>query len=139
MLKFVELCHNLDQSVKVVGTADGPTAETVALWRRQVADGERIIALFRAGALLMDEVDLILHPLKSELNFPIGTADPAHTHTLCPLSPVIDTNRRVVSLVPCAQGPNRSWTSRAAKRALACGGTCRIICSTPSSMPPLRR
>ena len=24
------------------------------------------------GRLIMDEVDLILHPLKSELNFPIG-------------------------------------------------------------------
>ena len=24
------------------------------------------------GVLLMDEVDLLLHPLKSELNFPIG-------------------------------------------------------------------
>lgn len=31
-----------------------------------------ILQLFHQGALLMDEVDLILHPLKSELNFPIG-------------------------------------------------------------------
>eukprot|EP00760_Papus_ankaliazontas_P003017 PhM_4_TR11378/c0_g1_i1/m.4426 len=32
----------------------------------------RTLQLFRKGALMMDEVDLILHPLKSELNFPIG-------------------------------------------------------------------
>ncbi|KAJ8602501.1 hypothetical protein CTAYLR_001253 [Chrysophaeum taylorii] len=31
-----------------------------------------ILALFREGAMLVDEVDLILHPLKSELNFPCG-------------------------------------------------------------------
>lgn len=35
-----------------------------------------ILKLFRAGALLLDEVDLILHPLKSELNWPIGLKDP---------------------------------------------------------------
>lgn len=33
----------------------------------------RVLALFRKSVLIMDEVDLILHPLKSELNFPIGT------------------------------------------------------------------
>ena len=31
-----------------------------------------ILKLFRTGVLLLDEVDLILHPLKSELNWPIG-------------------------------------------------------------------
>lgn len=33
----------------------------------------RVLSLFRESVLIMDEVDLILHPLKSELNFPIGT------------------------------------------------------------------
>ena len=28
------------------------------------------------GTLLLDEVDLILHPLKSELNWPMGRKDP---------------------------------------------------------------
>ena len=28
--------------------------------------------LFQRGCLVMDEVDLLLHPLKSELNFPLG-------------------------------------------------------------------
>ena len=35
-----------------------------------------ILKLFRTGILLLDEVDLILHPLKSELNWPIGLKDP---------------------------------------------------------------
>jgi hypothetical protein len=35
-----------------------------------------ILKLFRTGVLLLDEVDLILHPLKSELNWPIGIKDP---------------------------------------------------------------
>ena len=32
----------------------------------------KILTLFKEGVMLLDEVDLILHPLKSELNFPIG-------------------------------------------------------------------
>ena len=35
-----------------------------------------ILKLFRSGVLLLDEVDLLLHPLKSELNWPIGLKDP---------------------------------------------------------------
>lgn len=35
-----------------------------------------ILKLFRTGVLLLDEVDLLLHPLKSELNWPIGQKDP---------------------------------------------------------------
>ena len=31
-----------------------------------------LLKLMRAGCCIMDEVDLVLHPLKSELNFPIG-------------------------------------------------------------------
>jgi hypothetical protein len=32
----------------------------------------KILQIFREGVLLLDEVDMVLHPLKSELNFPIG-------------------------------------------------------------------
>ena len=35
-----------------------------------------ILKLFKSGVLLLDEVDLLLHPLKSELNWPIGFKDP---------------------------------------------------------------
>ena len=33
-------------------------------------------AAFKESVLLMDEVDLILHPLKSELNYPVGNKEP---------------------------------------------------------------
>lgn len=32
----------------------------------------QIVCLFQEGVLIMDEVDLVLHPMKSELNFPTG-------------------------------------------------------------------
>lgn len=32
-----------------------------------------LLLLLRSSTLIMDEVDLILHPMKSELNFPIGS------------------------------------------------------------------
>ncbi len=35
------------------------------------------------GILLLDEVDQLLHPLKSELNFPIGPWSPLHLR-YCP-------------------------------------------------------
>jgi hypothetical protein len=40
--------------------------------RHQADLATGILAIFHAGALLLDEVDLILHPLKSELNWPMG-------------------------------------------------------------------
>lgn len=39
---------------------------------REVREIGRVLQLLKSGVLLLDEVDLILHPLKSELNFPIG-------------------------------------------------------------------
>lgn len=45
--------------------------------RSEVADNiVPVLDLFRDGVLMMDEVDVLLHPLKSELNFPIGAKDP---------------------------------------------------------------
>jgi hypothetical protein len=35
-----------------------------------------ILHVFRSGILLMDEVDMLLHPLRSELNFPVGDKYP---------------------------------------------------------------
>jgi len=40
--------------------------------RKQCHTCTQILAIWREGVLLMDEVDMILHPLKSELNFPVG-------------------------------------------------------------------
>ena len=35
-----------------------------------------IIQLFRSSTLIMDEVDMVLHPLRSELNWPVGPKEP---------------------------------------------------------------
>ena len=48
------------------------TAGALAALAKQASLCARIFGLFRAGTLVLDEVDLILHPLKSELNWPLG-------------------------------------------------------------------
>lgn len=58
--------------------------ENQAKVNRQALDGlqhqaelcVRMLSLFRSGTVLLDEVDLILHPLKSELNWPMGLKYP---------------------------------------------------------------
>lgn len=35
-----------------------------------------VLDIWQKGVLIMDEVDVLLHPLKSELNFPIGHKQP---------------------------------------------------------------
>jgi len=62
-LKFLEMLHMLEDE----SMPHHPQME------RDAAELGRVLALFRKSVLIMDEVDLILHPLKSELNFPIGT------------------------------------------------------------------
>ena len=42
----------------------------------QARNCRRILELMHAGALMLDEVDMILHPLKSELNWPLGAKLP---------------------------------------------------------------
>eukprot|EP01087_Luapelamoeba_hula_P004848 TRINITY_DN1482_c0_g1_i1.p1 TRINITY_DN1482_c0_g1~~TRINITY_DN1482_c0_g1_i1.p1 ORF type:complete len:4317 (-),score=602.49 TRINITY_DN1482_c0_g1_i1:51-13001(-) len=62
MLKLVETLHLIEDE-------SGPRHPQM---ERDAAELANVISLFRDGVLIMDEVDLILHPLKSELNFPIG-------------------------------------------------------------------
>jgi len=50
------------------GTFRGKPAE-LELKANELA---QVLTLFKKGVMLLDEVDLILHPLKSELNFPCG-------------------------------------------------------------------
>ena len=44
-------------------------AAILKMWRGDPTGGG-------GGVALLDEVDLLLHPLKSELNFPIGEKEP---------------------------------------------------------------
>ena len=51
--------------IELIVTSGSANAAAVSL--------SQIVELWRSDTLLMmDEVDLLLHPLKSELNFPIG-------------------------------------------------------------------
>ena len=62
MLCFVETLENLH-------SATGTAAEKL---RKNAKELSKVLQLFQEGVMLLDEVDLILHPLKSELNFPCG-------------------------------------------------------------------
>jgi hypothetical protein len=66
MLKFIE-------SVSIARDPDHKQ------YQRAVAEtrlAPQVMEIMRAGIGIMDEVDLILHPLKSELNFPVGVKEP---------------------------------------------------------------
>jgi hypothetical protein len=81
MLKFVEHMHAIEES-DVASLRPGKSVrdnEIVAGLRdRMVAKSDmadaivRVLDMWKAGVLIMDEVDVLLHPLRSELNFPIG-------------------------------------------------------------------
>lgn len=64
MLKYFEALDILCDEAR-------PTQQRQAMAQEAEVLG-RALKLFKQGSLIMDEVDLILHPLKSELNFPIG-------------------------------------------------------------------
>ena len=92
MLKLVEILDELDHAHSLRNTDFNATADRFfSLWRRRGADGAiadevvlrsqaeigvRVLHLFNSAHCLLDEVDLILHPLKSELNWPLGTKAP---------------------------------------------------------------
>lgn len=102
MLKFIEICHNLnrlcDQENEQIeaGKVNRSTLSSLikiatsrlALSRgRLSADDVRflrdqglicleIFDLLHESVEIMDEVDMILHPLKSELNWPLGEKQP---------------------------------------------------------------
>jgi hypothetical protein len=63
MLKFIELMELSRESSERLRNAN---------IHRDCLELGRILSLFKESILIMDEVDLILHPMKSELNFPIG-------------------------------------------------------------------
>lgn len=93
-LKFVELLHSIDllqhsqePSTSVVksffgralggrSTAADDTLVRIRDLQAQAAHAVRVLNLWQGSHLLMDEVDVILHPLKSELNYPIGPREP---------------------------------------------------------------
>ena len=81
-LKFIELLHSLEstpisEATSLEGTnvkrKEASRVRDRMISRSEMADKlTDILHLWRGGALLLDEVDVLLHPLRSELNFPIG-------------------------------------------------------------------
>ena len=67
MLSYIETLQQIREA-KEVGGMRMKLQELTA----NASELAKILALFKEGVMLLDEVDLILHPLKSELNFPIG-------------------------------------------------------------------
>jgi hypothetical protein len=67
MLSYIETLQQIREA-KAIGGMRVKLAELTA----NAGELAKILALFKEGVMLLDEVDLILHPLKSELNFPIG-------------------------------------------------------------------
>jgi hypothetical protein len=82
MLKFVELMHCIDLSRKSAASnfnkfkQKAISEEALKKMRKQCLICTQILSIWKEGVLLMDEVDMILHPLKSELNFPVGLRQP---------------------------------------------------------------
>eukprot|EP00750_Incisomonas_marina_P014138 INCI17609.11.p1 GENE.INCI17609.11~~INCI17609.11.p1 ORF type:complete len:5029 (+),score=1065.32 INCI17609.11:298-15384(+) len=64
MLCFIESLNN---------SADMRKPAEQAVQRSRIREFTKVLGLFRRGVMLLDEVDMILHPLRSELNFPIGS------------------------------------------------------------------
>eukprot|EP00516_Mucochytrium_quahogii_P008420 CAMPEP_0203758104 /NCGR_PEP_ID=MMETSP0098-20131031/10854_1 /ASSEMBLY_ACC=CAM_ASM_000208 /TAXON_ID=96639 /ORGANISM=" , Strain NY0313808BC1" /LENGTH=3866 /DNA_ID=CAMNT_0050650355 /DNA_START=244 /DNA_END=11840 /DNA_ORIENTATION=- len=84
-LKFIEHMHSLesvDPEVISPSTSLRQNKEIVMLrdtMQKRSDMADCIIPIFQMwndGVLIMDEVDVLLHPLRSELNFPIGLKDP---------------------------------------------------------------
>eukprot|EP01050_Picozoa_sp_SAG11_P001055 SAG11_NODE_43_length_20795_cov_11.860456_3_plen_1106_part_00 len=95
IIKFVELLHVLDyenvrdKSIKKQAWSLAAffglkrpslpreyTADDLRSMREECHTTVSILRLLYRGVLLLDEVDLILHPLKSELNWPLGDKTP---------------------------------------------------------------
>eukprot|EP01084_Bolivina_argentea_P028079 52224_1 len=103
LLKFVELIHKLEAGrVATEEREDDRLGSTVIarklrramnirmrypkrrtsavedpkILQQQAEIAGKILKIFRQGTIMLDEVDLILHPLKSELNWPLGTRKP---------------------------------------------------------------
>ena len=65
-LKLLERMHTLGDA----------TAKHTPSMELDICALVHVMQLFKSGCVLMDEVDLFLHPLKSELNFPLGAKKP---------------------------------------------------------------
>lgn len=86
-LKSIEQLHMIEsvptEDMELDETADDRYATHIKALRRKMVERSAladaitpILELWKRGVLIMDEVDVLLHPLRSELNFPIGLKHP---------------------------------------------------------------
>jgi hypothetical protein len=61
-----------EEERKAAMAADLLTRDAEKELRREMQCLVRVFRLFKEGVLLLDEVDLLLHPLRSELHWPLG-------------------------------------------------------------------
>jgi hypothetical protein len=101
LLKFIEICHNLNRQKyltlekdvrraserfslrRLLGFGSKDSSTSRELSQQEISDAkdqliicEDIFDVMRSSVEIMDEVDIILHPLKSELNWPLGAKEP---------------------------------------------------------------
>jgi Protein of unknown function (DUF3638) len=101
MLKFIEICHRLNRQryllkekkesrtkrtrfslMRLLGFGDEEsssglmTQDEIAEARMQIRICDQILDIFQSSVEIMDEVDVLLHPLKSELNWPMDAKEP---------------------------------------------------------------
>lgn len=90
-LKLIEIFDELDHAQHSIVQQKASSGGFFQLWRRRSTSGEEldepalrrqaevgveVLKQLIKGAAMLDEVDLILHPLKSELNWPLGAKNP---------------------------------------------------------------
>ena len=126
MLKYVDLLHLVQNAPQLccvpmnkLSTKQQRTAKDTANEYTKYAECadllKQVVALWGAaqnGVALLDEVDMVLHPLKSELNYPIGT----------PLS------QQCAAADPWFQVKSCRWTSSPRDGCLQ--AICSILCSS---------
>ena len=112
MLKYVDLLTSVQSSKAIlripqarlgsdIGTKVAKDATTMTECGQKADCLSDIIQNWgraKGGIALLDEVDLLLHPLKSELNFPVGSKETlslAPTRWLLPAH-LLDTSRSVL-------------------------------------------
>ena len=103
MLKFIEICHTLSRQRhlalekeekemvrkprsmirRLLGfrsneeeLKNGMSPLELASAHSQAVLASKIFEMLRSSVEIMDEVDVLLHPLKSELNWPLGAKEP---------------------------------------------------------------
>ena len=95
-IKLLDAQMGEDANDQDLGAAADEVAAILRLWRER-------------GVLLMDEVDLLLHPLKSELNFPIGQKKPIDVDVQSPGASGLERTKSTARKVAVSKASISAW------------------------------